>query len=368
MATNATPMLAITGVGAISPVGCSAIETCASVRADICRFCEWPRYTPLTADPDWEEAEPLVASCVPDVTARAPGPDRLVELATLALRDLVSRAPLRRAALAQAALFLALPEPDAASGKWALGPEWGRRICAHAGLPAIPVASARCEGSPGSLAILSDVQLHLGRQPTTLAIVVFVDSYIDEGRLAALDHDARLKSARTTDGIVPGEAGVAILVESPGSADQRRAVPLGLIGPVGLGQEPQIRSSDKESSGRGLSEALRATLVNAPPKASRWCLCDLNGQSYRAAEWGVVLARLAAQLSTVNRLSHPADCLGDIGAATGGILVAQALAGFARGYARADEAILWASSSEHGLRAAVRITPGKNGDKQWRAK
>jgi len=56
MATNATPMLAITGVGAISPVGRSAIETCASVRADICRFCEWPRYTPLTADPDWEEA------------------------------------------------------------------------------------------------------------------------------------------------------------------------------------------------------------------------------------------------------------------------------------------------------------------------
>jgi 3-oxoacyl-[acyl-carrier-protein] synthase-1 len=188
---------------------------------------------------------------------------------------------------------------------------------------------------------------------------VFVDSYIDDDRLAALDHDMRLKTALVSDGIVPGEAGVAILMESPGTADQRQAVPLGLVGPVGLGQEPQIRSSDKESSGRGLSEALRAALVNAPPKASRWCLCDLNGQSYRAAEWGVVLARLAAELSTVKRVSHPADCVGDIGAATGGILIAQALAGFARKYARADEAILWASSSEHGLRAALRITLGK---------
>ena len=368
MATKVAPMLAITGVGAISPVGRSAIETCASVRADICRFCEWPWYVPLTSDPEWEKGEPLIASFVPDVTARAHGPIRLVELATLALRDLVSRARLQRTDLARAALLLALPEPDAASGKWALGPEWGRRICAHAGLPAVPVASARSLGSPGSLAILSDAQAHLQRAPSDLAIVLFVDSYIDDDRLAVLDHDMRLKTALVSDGIVPGEAGVAILVESPASTAQRQAVPLGLVGPVGLGQEPQIRSSDKESSGRGLSEALRAALVNAPPKASRWCLCDLNGQSYRAAEWGVVLARLAAQLSTVNRPSHPADCLGDIGAATGGILIAQALAGFARGYARADEAILWASSSEHGLRAAVRITPGKNGDKQWRAK
>jgi hypothetical protein len=92
MATKVAPMLAITGVGAISPVGRSAVETCASVRADICRFCEWPWYVPLTSDPEWEKGEPLIASFVPDVTARAPGPIRLVELATLALRDLVSRA------------------------------------------------------------------------------------------------------------------------------------------------------------------------------------------------------------------------------------------------------------------------------------
>jgi hypothetical protein len=39
------------------------------------------------------------------------------------------------------------------------------------------------------------------------------------------------------------------------------------------------------------------------------------------------------------------------------MLIAQALAGFHRRYAPAGEAIVWTSSSVHGLRAAVRILP-----------
>ena len=302
-------------------------------------------------------ARSLRGSLVVDVPAGASGPARLVELATLALGDLFRDSGLRRTDLARASLFLALPEPDAVSRTWALGPEWGARLCARAGLPAIPVVRARAEGSAGSLALLQDVQLHLGRSPSELALVIFVDSYIDAARLQALDEDGRLKSARTTDGILPGEAAVAMLIESTSAHARRAPAPLGFVGQVGLGQEPQIRSSNRESSGRGLSDALRGALAGGQPSQPYWCLCDLNGQSYRAAEWAVASTRLASHL-TVAKLLHPADCLGDVGAATGGILIAQALAGFARGYARVDEAILWASSSEHGLRAAARVTPG----------
>ena len=85
--------------------------------------------------------------------------------------------------------------------------------------------------------------------------------------------------------------------------------------------------------------------------------CTLNGESYFAAEWGLVWTRLTNELSSVHRLSHPADSLGDTGAAAAGMLIAQALAGFHRRYAPAGEAIVWTSSSVHGLRAAVRILP-----------
>jgi 3-oxoacyl-[acyl-carrier-protein] synthase-1 len=353
--------VSITAVGAVSAVGRSAVETCASVRAGICRFGEWPRYIPLTSDPKWEKPDPFVASVVADLPAAAPGPARMAELSTRALRDLVASVPIQRSDLARASLFLALPEHDAATKTWDLGPAWGPRLCGHAGLPAIPVASARAEGSAGSLAILGDVQQHLQRSPSELALVVFVDSYLDGERLRAIDADARLKSGRTTDGLVPGEAAVAMVLESGAGAGRETLAPLALLAGVGVGQEPQIRSSDKESSGQGLTMALRGALVGSPPNTSRWCLCDLNGQSYRAAEWGVSSTRLAAELAGLKRLSHPADCLGDVGAATGGMLIALAMAGFARGYARAEEALLWASSSEHGLRAACRVLPATGG-------
>jgi 3-oxoacyl-[acyl-carrier-protein] synthase-1 len=354
MAPRRPIWLAVTGVGGVSPVGLDAIQSCASVRAGVCRFRQWPEYQPLSEDPEWEVAEPISVSRVPGLASEPAGPERLLVLATLALRDLIAQVPLRRAEVATAGLFLALPEPDGESGTWALGPDWGRRLCAHAGLPSMSVVAARCEGSPGGLALLDDVRRYLEDAPASLALAVFVDSYIDVRRLDVLDREARLKSARTTDGIVPGESAWALLLETPAQATRQ---PHGFLGPVGLGQEPHLRSSDQESCGRGLTDALRGALAGAVASAPRWGLCDLNGESYRAAEWGVVSTRLGAELASVGRLSHPADGLGDIGAATGGMLVAQALAGFRRGYACADEAVVWTSSSVHGLRAAVRVLP-----------
>jgi len=123
---------------------------------------------------------------------------------------------------------------------------------------------------------------------------------------------------------------------------------------VGTGEEPQTIAGDRESSGRGLTHALRAALAGGASHTPRWVLCDLNGEAYRAVEWGTVSVRLARELGPSARLTHPADGLGEIGAAIGGVLIAQALGGFARGYAPAPEALLWAGS-DRGLRAAVRV-------------
>ena len=96
MPRSATPRVAVTGLGAVSPIGRSVIENCASVRAGVCRFREWPGYVALTEDPAWDVPDPFVASLVVDVPAGASGPARLVELATLALGDLFRDSGLRR--------------------------------------------------------------------------------------------------------------------------------------------------------------------------------------------------------------------------------------------------------------------------------
>jgi hypothetical protein len=67
---------------------------------------------------------------------------------------------------------------------------------------------------------------------------------------------------------------------------------------------------------------------------------------------GLVRVRLTQQLQGLRRLWHPADCLGDVGAATGGVLMAVLGRSFQRGYAPADRALLWAGNDE-GQRTAL---------------
>ena len=94
----------------------------------------------------------------------------------------------------------------------------------------------------------------------------------------------------------------------------------------------------------------------------RWdrVYCDLNGQSYRFAEWGLMRVRLSAELGDDLALVHPAECLGDVGAATGGVLVGCAVQALTRGYAGVPQVLLW-TASDGGARASlcVRDVPEK---------
>ena len=83
-----------------------------------------------------------------------------------------------------------------------------------------------------------------------------------------------------------------------------------------------------------------------------WVLCDLNGESYRNYEWALARTRAADCFTGDLDLVHPADCWGDIGAATGALLLAYAAEVYANGYTSADAALPW-TASESGNRAAV---------------
>jgi 3-oxoacyl-[acyl-carrier-protein] synthase I len=182
-------------------------------------------------------------------------------------------------------------------------------------------------------------------------VVAGVDSYLPAARLALLDSAHRLKSARNVDGFVPGEAATALLLESPQRPRAHAPPPLGVVAALGLGDEPETSRSERASTGVGLCRALRAVV----PAACPWVLCDLNGESYRAFEWGLARARMGEPFGALRRLVPTAASLGDIGAATGGALVASALAAFRRGYAPAEQAVLWAAS-DGPQRAAARVS------------
>ncbi|AUX43426.1 3-oxoacyl-ACP synthase [Sorangium cellulosum] len=355
------PPLAITGLGVATSVGLGAAQTAASVRAGLANLHEHTFFLPTTRDPGWDDDEPLLCGAVPGVDPFLSGPSRLVELAALALQDLVSTSGLRRRDLASAALLVALPGLDDAVRAWGLDALFVPDLLRRAGLAPFPTTRVLHAGQTGMLELAGVAASLLQARTVELCLVLGVDSYLSRDRLDLLDGAYRLRTTRNVDGFLPGEGASVLALEPRSRAEARGAEVLVSLEALGFGDEPRPIGGDRQSSGAGLREALRAVLgadaggEAAAGGAAPWVFCDLNGESYRCFEWGLMMARFGERLASVRRLVHPADCFGDIGAATAGALLACVAAASRRGYATAREATLFCAS-DGGRRAAARVT------------
>lgn len=345
--------LAITAVGALTPVGANAEQTTSSIRAGISGMGEFPRYLSLTLDPDWADDDPLVAAPVPTLDPKLACPPRLIELALPVLAEVFEKARLKRADLPRTALRVAGPEPDAAVLEWQLGERFLPALLRESGLTSFQSQRLHLGGSPGAFELLAEVAQLLTSGSVDRCLLLAVDSYLSLDRLELLDRDWRLRSERSPDGFIPGEAACALMLELPARAATRGGSTAALIKAGFVGEEPQPASGDQQSSSRGLCQALEPLLGAAVP--ALWVGCDLNGASYRAFEWATAAARLGSRLPGATHLTHPADCTGDLGAATGAVLIAQVAAAYSGGWAPAPDTVLW-TAAEGPRRAAIRLS------------
>ncbi|MDQ3001371.1 MAG: hypothetical protein M3Y08_08930 [Fibrobacterota bacterium] len=373
MSELASTALCVTAVEAVTPLGFDAQQTCAAIRAGVNRFADHPFLVSMVTDPEIEEGEPLVASLLSELDPDTEGSDRLLELALPAFKGLLAKAGFKRADLAKGGLLLSLPlpfggpvatkDPKAPTSPKApkvpdAGPDPLTPLKDRLGLKSLKLKKSCRLGHTGMASCILEASKLLTSAEIEFCIVGGIESYHETETLEALDGGFRLKSARAVDGFIPGEGAVFLLLETAGKAAARKAKPLGVLSEFGFGKETRNYASDLMSSGDGLRQALQPALAR-PPKAGspgRWVLCDMNGESYRASEWGIVRTRLGEKIEPVVELTHPADCLGDMGAASTGVLIAYALHAFHRGYAPAPEALIW-NASDDGARSAMVLSP-----------
>jgi 3-oxoacyl-[acyl-carrier-protein] synthase-1 len=187
-----------------------------------------------------------------------------------------------------------------------------------------------------------------------LALVLGVDSHIDPDLLEHIDGVGRLMSSANRWGYPPGEGAGALLLASESTAYSMRMSALARIRSIGVAQEANKMGTDDVCVGLGLTAALRQALasLNPPEDSLNATYCDINGERYRTSEYVYAALRLSERLSDPTTYTAPADCWGDVGAATGPLLTSLAVASALRGYARGPNALVWASS-ESGLRGAV---------------
>lgn len=353
--TDQRPPIVITAIGAITPVGANAEQSCAAIAAGMTRINEHAYYQCTPEDPEWDEPLPLFAADVPVLDPFMDGAERLLELALPALTEVVSAAKFKRRDLEQCGLMLSLPQSDKAVDAMNLPANFIPELCKRTGLSTFNLWKTTQGGHTGVFTLLQSAMQKIQSGYIECCIVGGVESYLLEERLNELDAAWRIRSDRTVDGFIPGEAAVMLLLETAEHATARGMPILAQLGMLAEGFEPETIESDKQSTGEGLTQAME-TVIQATDAASGFTsvYCSLNGESYYAFEWGVILARLHESLEKMQHLVHPADCVGDVGAATGALLLACAIADFKKSKELGRPSLLW-TSSDNGHRMALTL-------------
>lgn len=226
-------------------------------------------------------------------------------------------------------------------------------LCKRTGLNAFRFTKSNQAGHAGIFLHVKEAIDVLESGVVNFCIVGGVDSYLLDTRLDFLDTAWRIRSDRTVDGFIPGEASTMLMLETEAQARARGAKILAKITAIAEGQEPDTISSEKTSSGSGLTVAIRGILEHTSANNSfEMVYCSLNGESYFAYEWGLQLTRLNKNFEKLKDLIHPAEYVGDIGAATGGLLVACAAMALQSEDSTDNKALLW-SSADSDTRMAI---------------
>jgi 3-oxoacyl-[acyl-carrier-protein] synthase I len=331
-----TASLAATGI--LCPIGCGPAQVWASSRARISRvggsvvlnrFFE-PIQMGLVPDEALEPQLPPEIELLP-LPSRA---RRMLRLGAPALRqvtDSLGEAPVR--------LYLALPQLPLEEAPWLKG--FALYLAQVAGV-ALDAPNSRVvpAGRAGALIALELALDALATDPQQPVVVGGVDTFLDLKLLANLDAEGRILGSRVSDGFIPGE-GAAFLRLSAGADAGDASV---TVQAAASAQDPGHRMGSEPARGEGLAQALE--LLRARAGASvpvTTVVAGLNGESFEAKQWGVARARHSDLFAPVVRVVHPADCMGDAGAALGAILLVVAATAISSA-ARPSPALVWAAS------------------------
>lgn len=182
-------------------------------------------------------------------------------------------------------------------------------------------------------------------------LIVGVDSMLSWPTLNHFDREDRLLTEANSDGFMPGEAAGALWV---GNGVGRKATLL--CTGIGFGVEPAPIGSGEPLRADGLTQAIKASLAEAGRQMHEMAfrITDLSGEHYYFKEAALALTRTMREQKETFDLWHPAECTGEVGAASGATVVAAAVEACRKAYAPGHR-ILAHWSSDEGQRAAVTL-------------
>lgn len=337
-------------LGASTPVGRCAWSSAAAVRAGITGFGQHP-YMIDTA------GEPMRVARAPWLDIEVTGIDRFEALLHPAIDQALEPILVRPHEALNTAIALGLPAPRPGLPE-DLQEQLVRR-CARKYNGTFRAAASFPVGHASGLLALDAATRKLASGELDVCVLAGVDSYIEPETLEWLEACDQLHGAGPLNnawGFIPGEGAGSVLLIREEMIRLLQLEPLAQVLGVGKGFEPKRIKTETVCIGEGLTQTFRSALAKLPDGARVTDVyCDMNGEPYRADEYGFTCLRTKEAFAAASDFIAPADCWGDVAAASGPLHVGLAIIAGAKGYANGPYAFVWAGS-EGGERGAALLT------------
>jgi 3-oxoacyl-[acyl-carrier-protein] synthase I len=328
---------AILSTGLVTSVGLSAPAACAAIRAKMTNPTE-TRFND-------SQGQPIMAHQVP-LGRPWRGRTKLVKMAAMAIEECLAVVP--REQWPSMPLVLCVAERDRPGRLEGLDDELFADIQHELQTEFAPQSLIVPHGRVSVGAALKHAREMLARARAPLVLVAGTDSLLSWPTLRAYESGERLLTEANSNGFMPGEGAGAVLVGPAGRSGQ-----LTLTG-IGFAMEAATILTEDPLRGDGLTRAIQNGVLEAGCELDDidFRISDVAGEQYYFKEAALALGRALKRRRESFDMWHPAECIGETGAAAGLACLAVAVMATRKRYAP-GRAVLVHASADHGQRTAI---------------
>lgn len=332
--------LAIIGSGMVTGVGLNAPATCAAIRCAIDNFQE-TRF--MDAGGEW------MLGCEVPLEQPWRGTTKLVKMLVMALRECLACEPGLH--LENIPVLICLAETERPGRLQNLESEVFYGAQQELGLRFHEHSGVIVQGRVSAVAALKHAHKWIYEQRGDKLIIAGVDSLLVAPTLATYEEREQLLTSQNSNGFIPGEAAAAILIEAAKTGETQ---PQLVCSGIGFGMEKATEDSGLPLRADGLVQAIKMALADAGCDLGDldYRITDISGGQYGFKEAALALSRILRKRKEEFDISHPADCIGEVGAAAGPVILAVTLTAMDKGYTPGRNALCH-FGSEEGKRAAA---------------
>ncbi len=333
--------IGLRAAGMVSGVGLTAASSCAAIRCAIDNFAE-------THFAD-AKGEPIIGSPV-NLAKPWRGLSKLVQMARCAIAECLESAG-KIGNPDAIPLLLCAAEENRPGRTENLTEKLLTSVQSELGMRFHDLSALIQRGRASGAIALELAARMIGDKEVQLCIIAGVDSFLSGPTLAAYEDAGRLLTSQNSNGFIPGEGAAAVLVGRPG--EEKASTGPVCVG-IGSGHETATIDSGLPLRADGLVDAIAAATRSAGVGIGDldFRITDSNGEQYWFKEAALALDRCLRNRKELFDIWHPADCIGEVGAAIGPSVFAVALHAARKSYAF-GRGPLCHFSSDDGQRMAV---------------